>query len=63
MNLELRSKITSDGLLELFLEETPVPEPAAAEIVIRIEAAAQSVSVRSEAAGWQRRSWPPWKRC
>src|SRR5882762_10201667 len=37
--LELRSKITSDGLLELFLEDTPVPEPAADEIVIRIEAA------------------------
>jgi NADPH:quinone reductase-like Zn-dependent oxidoreductase len=37
--LELRSKITSDGLLELFLQETPVPEPAADEIVIRIEAA------------------------
>jgi hypothetical protein len=27
--LELRSKITSHGLLELFLQETPVPEPAA----------------------------------
>ena len=37
--LELRSKITSDGLLELFLQDTPVLEPAADEIVIRIEAA------------------------
>jgi NADPH2:quinone reductase len=37
--LELRSKITSGGFLELFLQETPVPEPAADEIVIRIEAA------------------------
>ena len=37
--LELRSKITSGGFLELFVQETPVPEPAADEIVIRIEAA------------------------
>jgi NADPH2:quinone reductase len=37
--LELRSKSTTDGFLELFLQETPVPEPAADEIVIRIEAA------------------------
>src|SRR5258708_10116311 len=37
--LELRSKITSGGFLELFLQEAPVPEPAADEIVIRIEAA------------------------
>jgi NADPH2:quinone reductase len=37
--LELRSKITSDGLLELFIQETPVPEPAADEIVIQIEVA------------------------
>src|SRR5258708_4886741 len=37
--LELRSKITSRGFLELFLQEAPVPEPAADEIVIRVEAA------------------------
>src|SRR6266404_2926687 len=41
--LELRSKITSDGLLELFLQKTPVPEPAADEIVIWIGGTAQSV--------------------
>jgi hypothetical protein len=37
--LELRSKISSDGTLELFLEEVAVPEPAPDELVIRIEAA------------------------
>jgi NADPH:quinone reductase len=36
--LELRSKITSGGKLELFLEEAVVPEPAADEIVVRVEA-------------------------
>ena len=38
-SLELRSKITSDGRLELFLEETAVSEPAADELVVRIDAA------------------------
>jgi NADPH:quinone reductase len=37
--LELRSKISSLGTLELFLEEVVVPEPAPDELVIRIEAA------------------------
>jgi NADPH2:quinone reductase len=37
--LELRSKISSDGTLELFLEEVVVTEPAPDELVIRIEAA------------------------
>jgi NADPH2:quinone reductase len=37
--LELRSKISSDGTLELFLEEVLVPESAPDELVIRIEAA------------------------
>jgi len=36
--LELRSKITSGGKLELFLEEAVVPEPAADEVVVRVEA-------------------------
>ena len=33
--LELRSKITSGGKLELSLEEVAVPAPAADEVVIR----------------------------
>jgi NADPH:quinone reductase len=37
--LELRSKITSGGKLELSLEEATVPDPAADEVVIRVEAA------------------------
>ena len=37
--LELRSKITSGGTLELWLEEVAVPDPAADEVVIRVEAA------------------------
>jgi NADPH2:quinone reductase len=37
--LELRSKITSGGTLELSLEEVVVPAPAADEVVIRVEAA------------------------
>jgi NADPH:quinone reductase len=36
---ELRSLITSRGELELSLEEVVVPEPAADEVVVRIEAA------------------------
>jgi NADPH:quinone reductase-like Zn-dependent oxidoreductase len=36
--LELRSKITSGGKLELSLEEAGVPEPAADEVVVRVEA-------------------------
>jgi NADPH:quinone reductase-like Zn-dependent oxidoreductase len=38
-SLELRSKITSDARLELWLEEVPVPVPAADELLIRIDAA------------------------
>jgi NADPH:quinone reductase len=37
--LELRSKITSGGELELWLEDVAVPEPAADELVVRVEAA------------------------
>jgi NADPH2:quinone reductase len=37
--LELRSKITSGGKLELTLEDATVPDPAADEVVIRVEAA------------------------
>lgn len=36
--LELRSLITREGLLELSLERVAIPEPAAHEIVVRIEA-------------------------
>jgi NADPH2:quinone reductase len=38
-SLELRSKITSDARLELWLEQVTVPTPAADEVVVRIEAA------------------------
>ncbi|MEZ5557984.1 MAG: zinc-binding dehydrogenase [Pseudomonadales bacterium] len=37
--LQLRSKITKDGVLELSLAEVPVPEPGADEVLIRVEAA------------------------
>jgi NADPH:quinone reductase-like Zn-dependent oxidoreductase len=37
--LELRSKVTAGGALELWLEAVPVPAPAADEVVIRVEAA------------------------
>jgi NADPH2:quinone reductase len=37
--LELRSKVTSGGKLELSLEEAVVAEPAADEVVVRVEAA------------------------
>ena len=37
-SLELRSKISSSGELALWLEEVPVPEPAADEVVVRVEA-------------------------
>jgi NADPH:quinone reductase len=36
--LELRSKITRDGTLELWLEEVTPPAPAADEVVLRVEA-------------------------
>src|ERR1700704_7001460 len=38
-SLELRTKITSKGQLELWLEEMAVPKPAADEVVVRIDAA------------------------
>src|ERR1700738_3141550 len=38
-SLELRSKITSEGRLELWLERVTVPKPAADEVVVRIDAA------------------------
>ena len=36
--LELRSKITHDGTLELWLEEVTTPAPAADEVLLRVEA-------------------------
>lgn len=36
--LELRSRVTSQGTLELSLHEVPVPVPAADEVVVRVEA-------------------------
>ena len=36
---ELRSMLARDGALRLWLEETSVPEPAADEVVVRVEAA------------------------
>jgi NADPH:quinone reductase-like Zn-dependent oxidoreductase len=36
--LELRSKITSGGLLELWLEEVGVPDPKDGEVLVRVEA-------------------------
>jgi NADPH2:quinone reductase len=36
--LELRSKITRDGTLELWLDEVATPVPAADEVVLRVEA-------------------------
>lgn len=38
-NLQLRSQIDSKGRLTLSLQEIPVPEPAADEVIVRIEAA------------------------
>ena len=37
--LQLRTLVTTDGRLELTLVEEPVPEPAADEVVVRVEAA------------------------
>src|SRR5260370_30214127 len=37
--LELGSKISSDGTLDVLIDEVVVPEPAPAELVIRMEAA------------------------
>jgi NADPH2:quinone reductase len=39
ISLEMRTKITSEARLELWLEETIVPRPAADELVVRVEAA------------------------
>jgi NADPH2:quinone reductase len=36
--LQLRSLLREDGVLRLSLEETPIPEPADHEVVVRIEA-------------------------
>ena len=36
---ELRSLVTSEGRLKLSIEEAPVPDPGADEVVVRIEAA------------------------
>jgi NADPH:quinone reductase-like Zn-dependent oxidoreductase len=37
--LELRTVISPDGTLRLWLENVPVPEPAAGEVLVRVEAA------------------------
>ena len=37
--LELRTRISSGGVLELWLEEVQVPRPAAGEVLVRVEAA------------------------
>src|SRR5271167_561464 len=36
--LELRSLVTSHGMLELSLQEVPIPVPSANEVVVRVEA-------------------------
>jgi NADPH:quinone reductase len=36
--LELRSLVTSAGILELSLHDVPVPTPAPNEVLVRIEA-------------------------
>lgn len=36
--LELRSLVTSDGTLELSLQEVPVPIPGPGEVLVRVEA-------------------------
>jgi hypothetical protein len=38
-SLELRTTITSEARLELWLEQVTVPKPAADEVVVRIDAA------------------------
>src|SRR5882672_212806 len=38
-SLELRTKITSEARLELWLEQVTVPKPTADELVVRIDAA------------------------
>jgi NADPH2:quinone reductase len=38
-SLELRSKVTSEGALELWLDEFSVSEPSAGELIVRIDAA------------------------
>ena len=38
-SLQLRSKVTSDGTLEISLAEVPIPEPGPDEVRVRIEAA------------------------
>ena len=37
--LEIRSRITSSGLLELWLEEVQAPDPGPGEVLVRVEAA------------------------
>lgn len=38
-NLQLRSLITADNTVELYLSDTEIPEPTADEVVVRVEAA------------------------
>ena len=35
---QLRSRITEDGMLQLSLEEVPIPQPEAGELLVRVEA-------------------------
>lgn len=37
-NIQLKSRLNADAKLEVFLEEAPMPEPAADEVLIRVEA-------------------------
>ena len=39
LSLQIRSKISASGELEISLAETPVPEPGEGEVLVRIEAA------------------------
>jgi hypothetical protein len=74
-SLELRSKVTARGRLELWLEDFDVPEPAAGELVVRIDAApinpsdmilifaaADLSTIRVEATAPGRPSRPPFRR-
>jgi hypothetical protein len=38
--LQLRSLVTSQGMLELSLHDVPVPTPATNEVLVRVEASA-----------------------
>ena len=54
--LQLRSLIKADGELEISLHEVPTPEPAADEVIVRVEATPIASRAR-----WRARSSP--RRC